>query len=171
MATSASSALLIQHRPGLLWYSMVCLHVCDSAKILLKHLFHLWIWFSSVQSVMPDSLWPHGLQHTRLPCLSPTPRASSNSYPSSRWCHPTIPASVISFSSCLQSFPASGSFLRISSAHQLAKVLELLLQLSPTNDYSRLISFKLTGLISLPSKGFWRVFSNTKVQKHQFFST
>ena len=112
MATSASSALLIQHRPGLLWYSMVCLHVCDSAKILLKHLFHLWIWFSSVQSVMPDSLWPHGLQHTRLPCLSPTPRASSNSYPSSRWCHPTIPASVISFSSCLQSFPASGSFLR-----------------------------------------------------------
>ena len=113
MATSASSALLIQHRPGLLWYWMVSLHVCDSEKILLKYLFHLWIWFSSVQSIiMPDSLWPHGLQHTRLPCLSPTPRACSNSYPLSRWCHPTISSSVISFSSCLQSFPASGSFLK-----------------------------------------------------------
>ena len=61
---------------------------------------------------MPDSLWLHGLQHTRLPCLSPTPRASSNSYPLSQWCHPAISSSVISFSSCLQSFPASGSFLR-----------------------------------------------------------
>ena len=112
-ATSASSALLIRHRPGLLWYWMFCLHVCDSEKILLKYLFHLWIWFSLVQLViMPDSLWPHGLQHTRLPCLSPTPRACSNLYPSSRWCHPTISSSVISFSSCLQSFPASGSFLK-----------------------------------------------------------
>ena len=59
---------------------------------------------------MSDSLWPHGLQHTRLPCLSPTPGACSNSCPSSRWCHPTISSSVILFSSCLQSFPASGSF-------------------------------------------------------------
>ena len=112
-ATSASSALLIRHRPGLLWYWMVCLHVCDSEKILLKYLFYLWISFSSVQSVItPDSLWPHGLQHTRLPCLSPTPRACSNSYLLSWWCHPTISSSVISFSSCLQSFPASGSFLK-----------------------------------------------------------
>ena len=112
MATSASSALLNRHRPGVLWYWVVCLHVCDSEKIVLKHLFHLWIWFSSVQSLMPDSLWPHGLQHTRLPCLSPAPRACSNSYPLSRWCHPTISSSVISLSSCLQSFPASGSFLK-----------------------------------------------------------
>ena len=112
-ATSASSALLIRHRPGLLWYWMVCLHVCDSEKILLKYLFYLWISFSSVQSVItPDSLWPHGLQHTRLPCPSPTPRACSNSYLLSRWCHRTISSSVISFSSCLQSFPASGSFLK-----------------------------------------------------------
>ena len=60
-------------------------------------------------SVMPNSLWPHGLQHTRLPCPSPTPRACANSCPSSRWCHPTISSSVVPFSS-LQSFPASGSF-------------------------------------------------------------
>ena len=61
---------------------------------------------------MSESLWPHGLQHARLSCPSPTPRACSNSCPSSRWCHPTISSSVVPFSSCLQSFPASGSFLR-----------------------------------------------------------
>ena len=61
-------------------------------------------------SVVSDSLWPHGLQHTRLPCLSPTPRVYSNSCPLRWWCHPTISSSVIPFSSCLQSFPASGSF-------------------------------------------------------------
>ena len=65
------------------------------------------VWFSL--SVMSNSLWPHGLQHARLPCLSPTPRACSNSCPSSQWCHPAISSSVIPFSSCLQSFPASGS--------------------------------------------------------------
>ena len=63
----------------------------------------------SSRSVVSDSLWPHGLQHARLPCPSPTPKACSNSCPSSRWCHPTISSSVIPFS-CLQSFPASGSF-------------------------------------------------------------
>ena len=61
-------------------------------------------------SFKPHFLWPHGLQHTRLPCPSSIPRACSNSYPSSRWCHPTILSSVIPFSSCLQSFPVSGSF-------------------------------------------------------------
>ena len=61
-------------------------------------------------SVMSNSLWPHGLQHARLPCPSPTPRACSDSCPSSQWCHPTISTSVVPFSSCLQSFPASGSF-------------------------------------------------------------
>ena len=77
---------------------------------------------------MSDSLWPHGLEHARLPCPSPTPRASLNSCPSSRWCHSTI-SSVISFSSGLQSFPASGFFsLWLSSLHQVAKVLDLQLQ-------------------------------------------
>ena len=65
--------------------------------------------FSSIHSVVSDSLWPHGLQHTRLPCPSPTPGAYSNSCPLSRWCHPTILSSVVPFPSCLQSFPASGS--------------------------------------------------------------
>ena len=70
--------------------------------------FKLSVQFS--RSVTSDSLWPHGLQNARLPCPSPTPRAFSNSCPSSRWCHPTISSSVVPFSSCLQSFPASGSF-------------------------------------------------------------
>ena len=78
-------------------------------------------------SVMSNSLWPHGLYYTMLPCLSPTPRTSSNSCPLSRWCHPTISSSVSPFSSCLQSFPASGSF-SVSSLHQMAKVLEFQLQ-------------------------------------------
>ena len=79
-------------------------------------------------SVLSDSLQPHGLQHARLPCPSPTPGACSNSCPSSRWCHPTISSSVISFSFCLQSVPASGSFQWVSSSHQVAKVLGFQLQ-------------------------------------------
>ena len=75
----------------------------------------LWNWggLDPVQfscSAMNNSLWPHGLQLLRLPCASPTPGACSNSCPSNRWCHPTISSSVIPFSSCLQSFPSSGSF-------------------------------------------------------------
>ena len=85
-------------------------------------------WISSVHSVVSDWLWPHGLQHSRLPSPSPTPGAWSNSCPSSQWCHPTISSSVGPFSSRLQSFPPSGSFLRISSLHQVAKVSELQLQ-------------------------------------------
>ena len=74
---------------------------------------------------MSDSLWPHGLQHTRLPCPSPTLRACSNSCPSSQWCYRTISSSVAPLSSCPQSFPASGLFQWVSSSHQVAKVLEL----------------------------------------------
>ena len=79
-------------------------------------------------SVVSDSLRPHGLQHARLPCFSPTPGACSNSCPSSQWCHPTISSSVLLFSSCLQSFPASGSFPLSQFFAQVAKVLELQLQ-------------------------------------------
>ena len=136
-----------------------------------SHRFHTSI--SSVQfshSVMSDSLWPHGLQHARLPCPSPTPRACSNSCPSSQWCHPIISSSVIPFSSCLQSFPASGSFpvsqffasdSQSLGASASASVLPMNIQ-----DWFPLW---LTGLISLQSKGLSRVFSNTTVQKHQFF--
>ena len=121
---------------------------------------------------MSDSLPPHGLQHTRPPCPSPTPGVYSNSCPLSRWCHPTISSSVILFFSCLQSFPASGSFpvsqLFTSDGHSIgvsasASVLPVNIQ-----DWSPL---GWTGWISLQSKGLSRVFSNTTVQKHQFFST
>ena len=121
---------------------------------------------------MSDSLRPHGLQHTRLPCPSPTPRAYSNSCPLSRWCHPTISSSVIPFSSCLQSFPASRSFLVsqfFTSGDQSigvsasASVLPMNIQ-----DWFPL---GWIGWISLQSKGLSRVFSNATVQKHHFFGT
>ena len=121
-------------------------------------------------SVMSSSLRPHGLQLARLSCPSPTPGACSNSCPSSRWCHPTISYSVIPFSSCLQSFSASGSFPMsqfFSSGGQsigvsaLASVLPMNIQ-----DWFPL---GLTGLISFQSKGLSRIFSNTTVPKHQFF--
>ena len=86
---------------------------------------------SSVQfshSVMSDSLRPHGLQHIRLPCPSPTPGIHSNSCPLGRWCHPAISSSVVPFSSCLQSFPASGLSKWVSSSHQVAKGLQFQLE-------------------------------------------
>ena len=101
---------------------------------------------SSVQSsrsVVSSSLWPHGLQHTRLPCPSPTPGACSNSCPLSRWCHPTISSSVIPFSSCLQSFPASGSFLMSQLFTSGGQYLSFSFNISPSNEYSGLISFKI----------------------------
>ena len=120
-------------------------------------------------SVMSDSLWPHRLKQARLPCPSPTPEACSNSYPSSRWCHPTILSSVVSFSSCLQSFPASGSFQMsqfFTSGGQSIGV-----SVSAYNEYYDWFPLGWTGWISLQSKGLSGVFSNTTVQKHQFFST
>ena len=89
-----------------------------------------WSTYSSVQfshSVVSDSLWPHGLQHARPPCPSPTPGVYPNSYLLSRWCHPTISSSVVPFS-CRLSFPASGLFKWVSSSHHVAKVLEFKLQ-------------------------------------------
>ena len=124
------------------------------------------------RSFMSYSLWPHRLQHSRLPCPSPTPGASSNSCPLSQWCHPTISSSVVHFSSCLQSFPASGSFPMIPffpsddqsiGVSASASVLPMNIQ-----DW---FPSGFTGLISLQSKRPSRVFSNTTVQKHQFFGT
>ena len=130
--------------------------------------------FSSVQfscSVMPCSLWPHEPQHARLPCPSPTPRVHPNPCPSSRWCHPTTLSSVIPFSSCPQSFPASGAFSMsqfFTTGGQSIGVSALAPVLSMnTQDWSPL---GWIGWISLQSKGLSRVFSNTTVQKHQFFS-
>ena len=126
--------------------------------------------FQFTYSVMSNTLWPHGLQHSRLPCPSATPRAYSNSGPSSRWCHPTISSSDVLFSSCLQSFPASGSFPMsqfFASGSQSIGV-SASASVLPMNIQGW---FPLGGtcLISLQSKGLSRVFSNTTVQKHRFF--
>ena len=121
-------------------------------------------------SVVSNSLRLHGLQHTRLPCPSPTPRARSNSCPSSQWYHPTISFSVILFSSCPQSFPASGSFQMSQSFASGGQGIGVLASASvlPMN-IQGWFPLGLTGLIFLQSKELSRVFSNTTVQKHQFF--
>ena len=132
-------------------------------------------YISSVQfscSVMSDSLRPHKLQHTRLPCPSPTPGVHSNPCPLCRWCHPTISSSVIPFSSFPQSFPTSGSFqmslLSASGGQSIGISASTSVFPMNTQDWSPL---GWTGWISLQSKGLSRVFSNTTVQNHQFFST
>jgi len=113
-----------------------------------------WVSVQFSHSVMADSLWPQGLQHTRLPYPSTTPRAYSNSCPLSQWCHPTVSSSVITFSSCLQSFPASGSFLSCqffaSGGESIgASALPSVLPMN-THDWFPL---GLIDLISLQSKG------------------
>ena len=129
--------------------------------------------FSSVQfscSVVSGSLQPRGLQQATPPCPSPTPGAYSNSCPLSRWCHPTISSSVIPFSSCLHSFPASGSFPMsqfFTSGGQSIGVSASASVLSMNIQDCFLLG--LTGWIFLLSKGLSSVFSNTTIQKHQFF--
>ena len=130
------------------------------------HHYVLSVQFSSV--AQSNSLWPHESQHARPPCPSPTPGVYSNSCPSSRWCHSAISSSVIPFSSCPQSLPASGSF----------PMSQLFAWGGQSTGVSALASFlpkksqgwspsEWTGWISLQSKGLSRVFSNTIVQKHQ----
>ena len=121
-------------------------------------------------SVMADSLRPHEPQHARLPCPSPPPGDCSNSCPSSQWCHPTISSCVTAFSSCLQSFPASGSFqmnqLFASGGQSIGASASA--SVFPVNIHGW-FPLGWTGLISLQSKGLSRVFSSTTVQTHQFF--
>ena len=139
--------------------------------------FHSLLWSTSQRlsvqfsrSVVSDSLRPHESQHARLRCLSPTPGVHSDSLPLSQWCHPVISSSVVPFSSCPQSLPASKSF----------PVSQLFVWGGQSTGVSALASFlpkksqgwspsEWTGWISLQSKGLSRVFSNTTVQKHQFF--
>ena len=122
------------------------------------------------RSVMSDSLWPHEFQHARPPCPSLTPGVHPDSRPSSRWCHPAISSSVVPFSSCPQSLPASES----------SQISQLLAWGGQSTGVSALASFlskksqgwspsEWTGWIFLQSKGLSRVFSNITVQKHQFF--
>ena len=117
---------------------------------------------------MSDSLHPHGLEHARLSHPSPSPGACSNSCPLSQWCHPTISSSVIPFSSCPQSFPASGSFpasqFFTSGSQSIGASATVLLM-----NIQDWFPLGWTGLIPLQSKGFSRVLSNTTVQKYQFF--
>ena len=124
------------------------------------------------RSVVSDSSLPHELQHARPPCPSPTPEVHSDSCPSSQWCHPAISSSVVPFSSCPQSLPASETF----------PMCQLFTRGGQSTGVSALASFppkksqgwspsQWTGWISLQSKRLSRVFSNTTVQKHQFFST
>ena len=121
-------------------------------------------------SVLSDSFWPHEPQHARLPCPSPTPRVYPKSCLLSQWCHPTISSAVVPFSSCPQSFPASGSLLMswlfTSGGENIGVSVSTSVLPMSNQDWSFL---GWTGCISLQSKGLSRVFSNTTVQKHQFF--
>ena len=130
---------------------------------------HGWYSVQFSLSVVSDSLWPHGVQHARPPCPSPTPRGYSNSCPLSRWCHPAILSSVIPFFFDLKSFAASGSFQMsqfFASGGQSIGV-SVLASALPISIQDHL---GWTVLISLQSKGLSRVISNTTVQNHQFFS-
>ena len=136
--------------------SQLCPVLCDPMNCIL--------------SVVSSSLWPHELQHTRPACLSPTPGVHSNSCPLREWCQPTISSSVVPFSSCLQSFPASGSFQMnqffTSSGQSIGVSASTSVLPMNAQHWSPL---GRTGWISLQSKGLSGVFSNTTVQKHQFF--
>ena len=121
------------------------------------------------RSVVCNSFRPQGLQHARLPCPSPSPRACWNSRPLSQWCHPTISSSIVPFSSCLQSFPASEflmSWLFPSGDQSIGASVSVSVLPMNIQDWFPL---GLTGLIPLQSKGLSRVFYNTTAQKHQFF--
>ena len=122
------------------------------------------------RSVVSDSLRPHVSQHARPPCPSPTPRVYSDSCPLSWWCHPSISSSVIPFSSCPQSLPASESFpmSQLFAWGGQSTGVSALASFLPKN--TQYWSLEWTGWISLQSKELSRVFSNTTVQKHQFFS-
>ena len=135
-------------------------------------IFHIYqVVFQTIQfsSVVSDSLWPHGLQHARPPCPSPPP---ANSCPLCQWGHPTISSSVVPFSSCLQAFPASGFFPRSQIFESCGQSIGVSASASvlPMN-IQDWFSLEWTGWISLQFKGLSTVFSNTTVQKHQFFST
>ena len=150
--------------------SFTCLIALASAIQYLTQVVRMESLFQISHLVVSDSLQPHGLQHPRPPCPSPTHRVYSNSCPLSQWCHPTISSSVIPFSSHLQSFPASGSFQMsqfFTSGGQSIGVSASVSVLPM--DIQDWFPLGWTGWISLQSKGLSRVFSNTTVEKHQFF--
>ena len=147
---------------------------CHSVGKWTSELWYIQTMEYSVQfshSVMSNCLQPHEPQHARPPCLSPTPGVHPNPCPLCQWCHPTISSSVVRFSSCLQSLPASGTFpmsqLSTSGGQSIGVSASTSVPPMNTQDWPHL---GWTGWISLQSKGLSRVFSNITVQKHQFFS-
>ena len=137
---------------SLVWFLFLSMHCCSVTQSYL-------------------TLWPHRLQHSRLPCLSPSSGACSNSHPLSQWCHTTISSSVIPFSSCLQFFPASGAFLMSQLFASVGQSIGVSASASVlSKNIQDWFPLGRTGLISLQSKGLWIVFSNTTIQKHKFFS-
>ena len=136
--------------------------------------FSTHLWFSSVHfhgSVVSNSLWPHESQHSRPPCPSPTPGGCSDSCRLSQWCHLNISSSVAPFSSSLLFFPAIRVFSNgLAVCIRWPKYWSWSFIISPSSEYSGLISLGLIGLISSQSKGLSRVFSNITVVKHKFFT-
>ena len=154
-------------------YSFMSAQVVQSESpdpVLTKyHILHaISVQFS--RSVVSNSLQPHEPQHTRSPCPSPTPRVHPNPCPLCQWCLPTISSSVVPFSSCPQSFPASGSFpmIQLFSSGDQSIGVSASTSVLPMNNQDW-FPLGWTGLTSLQSKGLSRVFSNTTVQKHQIF--
>ena len=158
------------------WLGSRCeVYLEDSAPLPWRKTLPLLLIMMSLlfsRSLMPDSWWPHGLQHARLPCPSLSPGVSSNSYLLSQWCHPTISSPVVPISFCHQSFPASGSFPknRLFESGGQSIGVSAPASVLPVN-IQGWFPLGLTRLISLLSKGLSRVFSSTTVQKHQFFDT
>ena len=164
------NGVIFPHVMTVNFHMYVIAFTCLFTQLLPKYFRTPAVQFS--RSVMSDSLWPHGLQHARLPCPSPTPRAYSHSGALSQWCHPTISSSVIPFSSQLQSFPASKSF-------QMSQFFSLGGQSIGVSAVASVLPMNIqdwfplgwTGWLSLQSKGLSGVFSNTTAQKHQLFVT
>ena len=155
---------------------LFCLWICywgfSNPKHHLKQVRHFLLSVQFSRSVMSDSLWPHESQHARPPHPSPTPGVHSDSRPSSQWCHPAISSSVIPFSSCPQSLPASESFpmSQLFTWGDQSTRVSALASFLPKNTQGW-YPLEWTRWISFQSKGLSRGFSNTTVQKHQFFST
>ena len=170
--------VLLEYSQSIYLYNFYCCFYGTTAELRNQKrkqmALKFWIFqFSSVHfshSVVSNSLRPHESQHTRPPCPTPTSEVYPNSCPSSQWCHPAISSSVVPFSSCSQSLPASESFpmsqLFPWGGQSIGVSASALVLPMNTQDWSPL---EWTGWISLQSKGLSRVFSNTTVQRHQFF--
>ena len=169
---STGDMVVLTYRPPMLMSSTNCRSQGRTPSAhSQKQILFIYICISPVQfscSVVSDSLWPHRLQHARLPCPSPTPGAYPNSCPLSQWSHPTISSSVFSFSSHLQPFPASGTFQMSQFFASDGQRIGVSASASVFSMFRTDFLLGLTGLI-LRSMGLSRIFSNTTVQKHQFF--